>query len=353
MIRNHLQTVPVRFILFAVFVAVLLASPLPASAIDPQRLSLIVGDDPVLSRSIVSRNGESMRLDDIATDAHQRLTLAGAARPLVRRLRERPFGWMSGKLFARQKKTEGRERRSVSMSRTNRRQAMQSLPDIRTFSGHPSDRFLVDLNLVRSGHPYKGKRAQRPHTGGHVYFRIPEEPRAPEDIADFPAIYAVADGVVSRVDYWFRLREMFEPALGRRVANYRYGIGLMFATMDDHPVVLHYSIEPFIDPEDEEFYEKYIFVEPGQRVKKGDLLARMYIPSNRELARKSHIHFNLLGGKDHRFMSPSIFTAQIAKRFHATWGRFGADGKTRIPPCMGYQLAPRENPFGTGAKQTL
>ena len=74
---------------------------------------------------------------------------------------------------------------------------------------------------------------------------------------------------------------------------------------------------------------------------------------NRELARKSHVHFNLIGGPDHRFMAPAIFTEKIVKQFHASWGRFGRDGDRTMPPCMGYQLAPRENAFGTGAKKAL
>ena len=238
------------------------------------------------------------------------------------------------------RKSAGRDRRSVTMPEKRRRRAMQTLPEIRSFAEQPSDRFLVDVNVVRTGHPYKGENAQRPHTGGHIYFRISDKPLPLDDMAAYPAIYAVADGFVSRIDYSFRLREMFEPALGRRVANYRYGIGLMFATMDDNPVELHYSIEPFVDPENDKFYERFILVQPGQRVKKGEVLARMYIPQNRELARKSHVHFNLIGGKNHRFMSPSIFTGQIVKRFQTTWDRFGNDGMVRDSGVVG-----RKTPF--------
>ena len=109
---------------------------------------------------------------------------------------------------------------------------------------------------------------------------------------------------------------------------------------------MHYSIEPFIDPGNDQFYDKFILVKLGQRVRKGDVIARMYIPQNKRLAEKSHIHFNLMGGKPRRFMAPAIFSEAIVKRFHATWGNRGIDGMTAIPPCMGYRLAPNENPYG-------
>jgi hypothetical protein len=50
-----------------------------------------------------------------------------------------------------------------------------------------------------------GRRANCPHAGGHIYFQIPETPIPAADIDRFPAIYAVADGVITRIDYSFRL----------------------------------------------------------------------------------------------------------------------------------------------------
>ena len=244
-------------------------------------------------------------------------------------------------------------RRSVTLPGAERQRVLVGLPDIRTFQTKPSDRFPVDLDVVRTGHPYKGRRAQKPHTGGHIYFQLPERPSPASRPQAFPAIYAVADGVISRIDYSFRLREMYEPALKRRVANRRYGIGLLFATLTGNPVEMHYSIEPFIDPGDEKFYEPFLRVRIGQRVKRGDVIAHMYLPDNQQLAGKSHIHFNLTGGPKHRFMAPAIFNRSITQRFHLSWGRFGFDGDQPIPACMGYRLAPEENPFGSGAQQAL
>jgi len=252
-----------------------------------------------------------------------------------------------------QTKRSTADRRSVTLSGSDRQRALDGLPDIRTFMKQPSDRFLVDLEVVRTGHPYKGRRAQKPHTGGHVYFTSLNRPLPASRPRAFPAIYAVADGVISRIDYSFKLREMYEQALKRRVANRRYGIGLRFATMDGAPVDMHYSIEPFVDPEDDRFYEPFIRVRIGQRVKRGEVIAHMYLPDNRQLAGKSHIHFNLIGGRNRSFMAPAIFDQNITRRFQLTWDRFGFDGDQRIPACMGYRLTPEENPFGTGAQQKL
>ena len=132
--------------------------------------------------------------------------------------------------------------RSVSLQSKQRDRALAALPPINSFREKPSDRFLIDNDVIRTGHPYKGKNAKRPHTGGHIYFKNPDKPSSPDDLDALPAIYAVADGVITRIDYSFRLREMFESALGRRVANTRYGIGLMFAKRDGQLVEMHYSI---------------------------------------------------------------------------------------------------------------
>ena len=234
--------------------------------------------------------------------------------------------------------------RSATISPRLRDSVLKTLPSITSFRDKKSDQFFVDMDVVRTGHPYKGKNAKKPHTGGHIYF-TPLKQSSPNNNESYPAIYAVADGVISRIDYSFRLREMYEPALGRRVANTRYGIGLLFAQRDGHPVEMHYSIEPFIDPEDEAFYDPFILVKPGQKVRKGDVIARMYLPPNQKLAEKSHIHFNLIGGANHRFMAPAIFNGSIVNRFHSTWGNRGVDGLLAIPPCMGYRLSPEENPF--------
>ena len=235
--------------------------------------------------------------------------------------------------------------RSVSLPNKKRHEVIVSLPSIKDFHQRPSDRFLVDLEVVRRGHPYKGRRAERPHTGGHVYFDVQDISGSAKEIQKFPAIYAVADGIITRIDYSFRLREMFEPALGKQVANRRYGIGLTFAREGNTGVTFHYSIEPFIDPRTNNFYDQFILVKLGQQVKKGQVIAKMYIPENRKLAEKTHIHFNLIREGGGGFISPSIFDQKIVREFHRRWNLFPNDPDAPIPPCMGYMLETDENPF--------
>ena len=235
--------------------------------------------------------------------------------------------------------------RSVSLPSKQRHQVIGSLPSIKDFHKRPSDRFLVDLEVVRRGHPYKGRRAERPHTGGHVYFDVQNISGSTKTIQKSPVIYAVADGIITRIDYSFRLREMFEPALGKQVANRRYGIGLTFAREGNTGVTFHYSIEPFIDPETTNFYDQFILVKLGQQVKKGQVIARMYIPENQKLAEKTHIHFNLIREGGGGFISPSIFDQKIVQEFHRRWNLFPNDPDATIPSCMGYMIEADENPF--------
>jgi len=235
--------------------------------------------------------------------------------------------------------------RSVSLPNKKRHEVIVSLPSIKDFHQRPSDRFLVDLEVVRRGHPYKGRRAERPHTGGHVYFNVQDISGSAKTIQKFPEIYAVADGIITRIDYSFRLREMFEPALGKQVANRRYGIGLTFAREGNTGVTFHYSIEPFIDPRTNNFYDQFILVKLGQQIKKGQVIAKMYIPENRKLAEKTHIHFNLIREGGGGFISPSIFDEKIVREFHRRWNLFPNDPDAPIPPCMGYMLETDENPF--------
>ncbi len=45
-----------------------------------------------------------------------------------------------------------------------------NLPDIAQFQTNRSDRFLVDLEFLSAGHPFKGSRALHPHLGAHVHW---------------------------------------------------------------------------------------------------------------------------------------------------------------------------------------
>ena len=233
-------------------------------------------------------------------------------------------------------------------SRSARQISVAELPDISTFAVSPSDQFLVDLSVVRSGHPYLGKHAARPHTGCHVYFKAPDKTSHPDDPTSYPPIYAVADGYVSRVDEYFRLRPIVTA--GRTVTNVRYGVTLAIAQREGAAVDFHYSIEPMIDPGDENFYLPFLKVEPGQRVKQGDVIAYMYLPRSPE-NENSHIHFNLV--HERQFQAPAIFDRNTVNQFHARWDWRGRDGDQPIPACIGFRLSAPENPFGTGDRFRL
>ena len=51
-----------------------------------------------------------------------------------------------------------------------RTEPYSNLPDISTFKTQKSDRFIVDMVDICSGHPFKGRRAKEPHQGAHVHF---------------------------------------------------------------------------------------------------------------------------------------------------------------------------------------
>lgn len=216
------------------------------------------------------------------------------------------------------------------------------LPDIQSFKATPSDAFLVDVSAVDAGNPFKGRRANYPHQGAHVHWdntsnKWPAGGAAPEN---FPAIYAVADGYVDRVDYKFPVG-----------ANDRYGIDIAFAKSGALIDLLCYSIEPMVPEPSADFYKQFIKVTKGQRVKKGDIIAYMYLPPGAGIG--CHIHFHMQQKNQNNFMAPAIFTGAVVDGFSAKWGTFGSDGATAMPSCMGYMLDADENPYGTGAVDVL
>jgi hypothetical protein len=217
------------------------------------------------------------------------------------------------------------------------------LPDISSFLTKPSDRFLVDIKEVSRGHPYLGVDAPRPHAGGHVHFDNTTNrwPKGKDEPANYPAIYAVADGIVSRIDTHF--------ANG---GNDRYGLDLTFAKdQKGAECRFCYSIEPMAPEPSDGFYKKFLLVSEGQKVRKGDLIAYLYTPPK---VGGCHIHFHLMIDGKKGFFAPAIFTPEIAKAFHEKCNGFRwSNDDTEIPPCMGYRIGAEENPFGTGVKERL
>lgn len=214
--------------------------------------------------------------------------------------------------------------------------------DISTFLTNPSDQFLVDMDVVALGHPFLGVNANEPHPGAHVHFQNldnlwPQGGSAPEN---YIPIYAVADGVISDVDFYFPVGP-----------NYRYGINLEIGQSAGISITFDYGIEPLIDPGDPDFYKDFILVAKGDAVSKGDIIAYMYL-SPGELG-GAHIHFHLRPAATEDFKAPAIFSTALVQAFHDKWGLFGFDGGIPMPACMGYMISRDENPFEAKQKNCL
>ena len=91
---------------------------------------------------------------------------------------------------------------------------LADLPDIMSFITNKTDQFLVDMDYVKGGHPFKGQGSKDPDDGAHVNFDNSSNqwPKG-TPITEFPPIYAVADGYVERID-------AYEP-VGEN--NFKYG----------------------------------------------------------------------------------------------------------------------------------
>jgi hypothetical protein len=202
----------------------------------------------------------------------------------------------------------------------------------------------VDIKEVTRGHPFLGVDALRPHAGGHVHFGNTGNrwPKGNDEPAGYPAIYAVADGVVSRIDTHFPLNG----------GNDRYGLDLTFAKDPKGSAFRFcYSIEPMAPEPSEGFYKKFILVREGQRVRQGDLIAYLYTPPG---IGGCHVHFHLMVEGRKGFLAPAIFAAKTVEDFHDQCDGFRwSNGGNAIPPCMGYRIGAEENPFGSGAKDEL
>jgi len=228
-----------------------------------------------------------------------------------------------------------------------------SLPDISYFQTHKSDQFIVDMNLVKTGFPFKGERSISPHTGAHTQFGDdykdwPQGGTAPEN---YPPVYSPVDGYVQNVQAHFSDYSKNPVDL--------YSVQIAFAKSGDKAWSLFYSFEPFVKEPSPGFYAKFIDVKIGQRVRKGQVIAHMYLTKDGGGGNNEHIHFQLNKSGDNQLYPPVIFSKAIVQQFHDHWGSFGVDDihnspdGTKIPVCMAYMLAAHENPFGTSAVDCL
>jgi hypothetical protein len=217
-----------------------------------------------------------------------------------------------------------------------------ALPDIQQFRTNPSDRFLVDIPTIISGHPFKGRRANTPHIGAHTHWDngLSTWPQGGTSPSNYPVIYAVADGYIERIDYKYPVG-----------STDRYGVDIAFARNSSEVFLFNYSIEPMVLEPSVDFYKQFIRVTLGQHVNKGDTIAYMYLPPTGGIG--SHIHFHLQQIGRNNFLAPAIFDSSVVDSFYVRWAGFGMDGATAMPSCMGYMLDADENPYGTGPVDTL
>ena len=130
------------------------------------------------------------------------------------------------------------------------------LPDISKFLTEKSDRFVMNIDHITGGVPFKGERAKQPHAGAHVNLNNSSNiwPQGGTDPENYPPIYAAADGFIELVDYSFRYGEELD----------QYVIWLTFATdSSGEGYYLDYGIEPMIAEPWDGFYEPFILVKEG------------------------------------------------------------------------------------------
>ena len=239
------------------------------------------------------------------------------------------------------------------------------LPDIKHFATNKSDQFLVDFEDIIAGHPFVGQRSPAPHNDAQVYFSN-SDPRwlQASKPSDYPAVYAVADGVIAMAEgemSYFNVRDKTwaDPPW----YHVLYGFNLRLATMDGESLVMNYSLEPYVTLHDRprDFFKDFLLVEDGQQVKKGDVLAYMYVSPFEERisgAASAHIAFTLMKehGNPWDVYPPAIFTEEIVEQFASIYQNptegwnstsYGNDwDRARgLPTAMGWMIEADENPF--------
>jgi len=246
------------------------------------------------------------------------------------------------------------------------------LPDISYFAENKSDRFLVDFDDIIAGHPYLGARSPAPHEAAHVNFSH-SDPRwlNASKPSDYPPIYAVADGVVERVETYSILDLTRDNPPWWHVA---YQIDMKIATDGDTNVSLALSIEPRanLTNKPRSYFDDFVLVSQGDKVRKGDILGYMYVPPFTERVGQrasSHIHFTLYNfGRsvdgDSATYPPAIFTEEIVEQFgeiyrnpREGWASTSFEHDWMrgrgVPSGMGWMIDAQENPFGDNPLDVL
>ncbi len=215
------------------------------------------------------------------------------------------------------------------------------LPLLSTFEKNLSSAFPVDFSKALLTIPYLGANSKAPHAGLHVHWTntsgIWTNAGGKDHVTNYPAVRAFEDGFIDLVTNLYTM----QTTNGQ--GHQRYGVILAFArTASGRPVMADYSLEPLINEPSPHFYESFIKVHQGQKVKKGDIIAYLYIPPTSTGG--THVHFNLVS--DNQQMTPSVFTPEVVKAFSSKYldASYLKSGAT-MPACIGYGISAAENPF--------
>ena len=223
------------------------------------------------------------------------------------------------------------------------------LPLLSTFKTNLSSVFPVDFSNAIFTIPYLGQKSKAPHGGLHVHWSNTDghwtNTGGTSNVTAYPVVRAFADGIIELVT------NQYTMATTNGNGHQRYGVVLAFAVTDKGvPVFADYSLEPLIMEPSPHFYEAFIKVKLGQHVKKGDILAYMYVPP--ESTGGTHVHFNFMAGIEH--ICPSIFTPEVVSAFTAKYlDKSWLSSGVELPAVIGYGLAATENPFVSEAVDYL
>jgi len=276
------------------------------------------------------------------------------------------------KIQSLEKNTESKSNTDTNQKAiTSTSQSEKSLPNITYFAKNKSNRFFVDFEDVIAGHPYVGARSPRPHNDAQVYFSNTDQrwinAKKP---SDYPPIYAVADGYVNLPKSSFYNvvdHSDVDPAWW----HVAYNFTLRIAKDGNSYIEFLYQMEPYMIPDiigkPKDFYKQFILVTNGQYVKKGDILAYMYVPSFSEMAgskgASSHIAFSLIK-QPKTIYAPAIFSEEVVAKFGDIYRNpkegwesksFGFDWNRGrgLPNGMGWMISGEENPFGDNTVDVL
>ena len=276
------------------------------------------------------------------------------------------------KIQSLEKNTESKSNTDANQKAiTSTSQSEKSLPNITYFAKNKSNRFFVDFEDVIAGHPYVGARSPRPHNDAQVYFSNTDQrwinAKKP---SDYPPIYAVADGYISLPKSSFYNvvdHSDVDPAWW----HVAYNFTLRIAKDGNSNMEFMYQMEPYMIPDitgkPKDFYKQFILVTNGQYVKKGDILAYMYVPSFSEMTgskgASSHIAFSLIK-QPRTVYAPAIFSEEVVAKFGDIYRNpkegwesksFGFDWNRGrgLPNGMGWMISGEENPFGNNPVDVL